>query len=515
MPAAPQPEPVGPRPRAPASPGSDRSPAVQRAAAPWVLPAALLLAVAVAAAVRWRGLDELGLSSDEAVYLGQARQIEQGLVPDVRAHAPLFALLLRVVPGGTHVEPAPRAVAVVLGLVAVVIAGLLAREVAGRVGGALAAVAVATMPYHADVTRLALVDVPMATTVAVALLLAVRAVRRARPQLLEAAAAVLGVATLFKETAALVVVGIAVAALVGGVPAPRRTLLRAASWYAVVVGAYPAWLAATGGLPRAVEYLRWQLSRTSPTGPSYVDTVLPRMGWALLAAAAAGAALLLASRRREGTVLVLAVAGPALFHATWPTTAYPYLLVLVVPVAALAACGVVLSAERLASRTGGVRAAVTGALATLVVLGASAPAHGGTPELPGASGVPAVREAARWLGHAPGPTVVTGSPWLANVVRAYLPGRHVVALSRAGTGSGEVNPAYRSSSLTSLPAQPVVVVWDAWTASTDPVGTARLLAEVRERGGRVAHVETGAGGAGARPLVVVHVVAGARDGGGP
>ena len=171
---------------------------------PWLAAAALAACVGVAAARRLPGLGTLGLSSDETVYVGQG----MGLAGDpswsaVRAHPPLFGLLLELVPGGTAGEVGPRTVSVVLGLVAVVVAGLLGRELAGWVAGVLAAAAVAVMPYHSDVTRQALVEVPMATLAAVGLLLVVRSARTGSDRLLEVAAVGLGVATLAKETALL------------------------------------------------------------------------------------------------------------------------------------------------------------------------------------------------------------------------------------------------------------------------------------------------------------------------
>ena len=498
--------------RVPAGPVTHRLPAVRRAAAPWVLPAALLLVTVPAGVVRLQGLGTLGLSTDEAVYVGQGRALLAGGLPEVRAHPPLFGVVLRLVPDGTTGEVGPRAVAVALGLVAVVVAGLLGRELAGWTAGGIAALAVATMPYHADVTRLALVEVPMATAVAVALLLAVRSVTRARPRLVEVAAAVLGVATLFKETAALSAAALAVAALAGALPVGRRVLVRSAGWYVLVVSAYPAYLAATGGTARAVEYVGWQLARTTSSGPGYLDVVLPRVGWGVLVAAAIGAAVALASRRPEGVVVVLAVAVPAVFYAVWPTSSYPYLLALVVPLAGLSGSGVRAVLRTVRARSGSARttAAVAGTVA--LVLGVAAPATGGTPQLPGASGVPALRETAGWLSSVAGAPVVTAAPWVATVVSAYLPGRGVATRRPAGGERARQNPAQRDTRVEGVPGGPTWVVWDAWTASRDPVTTAALLGEVRSRGGLVQHVETRGAVVGAQPLVVVYRV-GPRTGG--
>ncbi|MFQ6171698.1 glycosyltransferase family 39 protein [Oryzobacter sp. R7] len=467
----------------------------------------------LAAVSRLQGLEQWGLSSDEAVYLGQGHAVVEGRLPEVRAHPPLFGLLLGAVPGGTTGELVPRTVAVLLGLAAVVVAGLLGTELAGRTGGAVAALAVATMPYHADVTRLVLVEVPMATTVGLALLLTVRSVRRGHPGQLEGAAAALGVATLFKETAVLSAVALAVAVLVGVVPAHRRVVARAAAWYVLVVATYPLYLAVTGGLSAALEFARWQLSRAAPTGPSYTDVVLPRMGWVVLAAAVAGAVLVLVRRTPEGVTVALAAAVPALFYTVWPVSSYPYLLVVVVPVGALAGTAVAAALRHPLPGGWPARGAFAMAGTAAVVAVGAAPATGGPPELPGASGVPAVREAASWLDHSADRPVVTAAPWVANILRAYLPDRSVASVRPAARGLSRVNPADRDETLGSLPSGPVAVVWDAWTATHDPVATAQLLAEVRGRGGRVAHVEARESGPSSRPLVVVYVVGAGTEGG--
>ncbi|WP_377643211.1 glycosyltransferase family 39 protein [Oryzobacter terrae] len=469
----------------------------------------------MALAVRRRagGLDTLGLSGDEAVYLGQARAIREGLLPEVRAHPPLLGLVLRLVPDGTVGEAVPRGTSVVIGIVAVVVAGLLARELAGRAAGAVAAFAVATMPYHADVTRLVLVEVPMASTMGVALLLAVRSLREGRTRLFEGAAATLGVATLFKETAVLSGVALAVAVLVGALRVPRSVAVRACGWYALVVSAYPAYLLATGGLRAAEEYLRWQVSRAVPAGPGYAEVVLPRIGWGVLAAAGIGAVLALARHQPAGITVLLSVVVPAAFYVVWPISSYPYLLVLIVPLAALAGAGV--AALGTAMRTGReptrTSVIVVGAGA-VVVLGAT-PATGEAPELPGASGVPAVREAATWLSSQSDGPIVTAAPWVANVVRTYAPGRSVASVRPSVTDVGRLNPAERGRTVANLPPDAVVVVWDAWTASRDVEATARLLDAVRLRGGRVGHVEGRSPPRAARLLVVVYHVPPARVGG--
>lgn len=503
MPAASPPEEAGPG----VAPTAHSGVRAVRAAAPWVFPAALLLVTAVAAVRRATGLDVRGLSSDEAVYLGQGIGLARGGDwSAVRAHPPLLGLLLDLLPGGTSSEVVPRGASVALGLVGVVLAGLLGRELAGRAAGLLAAVALAWMPYHGDVTRLALVDVPMATLVGLALLLVVRASRGGRPGLVELAAVVLGIATLFKETAALSVAAVFVAIARGDPAVPRRTLVRSALWYLLVVAAYPAFLLARGAVGSGVDYLGWQLGRGAGEPPSfYLETVASRVGVVLLVAAVVGAAVLLARRQPGVLAVVLAVILPVAFYALWPVRGYPYLLAAAAPVAALAGAGTATIVRELLRRWR--LRAVPGVVAAALLAGAGAGAvSAAPPEVPGASGVPGVREAAVWIaGREPAP-VVTSAPWVANVVRFYLPTSSVAALAAPVSERSRLNPAYRDQGWRRLPEGEVVVVWDVWSAASDPNGSARLLAMVRERGGRVAHVETAEPGTGPTVLVVVFVL---------
>lgn len=469
-----------------------------------MFPTAVLLVAVMTVMVRARHLDGLGLSSDEAVYIGQGSSLTRGGGHEVRAHPPLFGMLLRVISDGTR-EVRPRLVSVLLGVVAVIVAGFIARELAGRAAGIVAALTVATMPYHSDVTRLALVEVPMASSVAVGLLLLVLARTRGRPFLVGAAGGAFGVGTLFKETATISVLAVVLAVALGLVTDDRRSVRRGAGWYLAVVASYPAYLAATGGLTRAMQYVGWQVNRGSAEGVSYADDVLPRMGWAALVLAAVGATAVVVSRQPAGLLVLLSALVPALFYALWPVASYPYLLTLVVPLGVLAGIGLVWLA-RLPARGAGPARALAAPTGALLMLLAPPAAMGAPPLLPGASGVPAVREAAVDLAQTPDVPIVTAAPWVANILEHYLPGRRITPLTHTGAADSGDNPAYRTGSTPRLPSQANAVVWDAWSADSDPLGTAYLLDQVRERGGRVAHVERDSRAGSPRALVVVFLL---------
>ncbi len=454
-----------------------------------------------AAWVRMSGLSSAGLSSDEAVYIGQGVAVAgDPSWSAVRAHPPLLGILVEVLTGGGVGDLGPRSLSVVFGLAAVVVAALLARELGGVTAGLTAGAVVALMPYHRDVTRLALVEVPMATVAGLGLLLVVRGARTGRPRLLAAAGATFGVATLFKETALLTVLAVVLAIVVGDPRVPARVALRAVLWFAGVAALYPGWLAATGSLARAADYAFWQTGRrgTDPM-PFYLDLVAPRVGWAVVAAACVGAVVAGRSRLPGVTAVVLAVVVPLGFYLVWPVHGYPYLLVIVVPLSALVGVAVAALSERL--RRGRVLRLAPWVLALAVALAGPAAASPQPPDVAGAGGVAGLREASSWLRAADARTVVTAAPWVANIVRHYTPGVTVTSLSR-DLDLDTVNPAYRGGP-PELPGGPVHVVWDAWSAASDPSGTTALLAEARGRGARVAHVELAEPGAQPRILVVV------------
>ena len=462
----------------------------------------VLVVVAVAAVARSPGLDARGLSSDEAVYLQQGVDLVHGGAW-VRAHPPLFGVLLQVVPG-LDGDVGARTVSVGLGLASVVVAALLGRELAGTAAGVLAAVLLAAMPYHADVTRLALVDVPMATTAGLGVLLAVRHARSGRQGTAVAAAAVLAVAVLFKEAALLTALSVLAVALWREPRMDRHLLRRCVLVHLAILCAYPLTLAWRGSLGSGAGYLGWQLER-GPTEPAgfYLTTVLPRVGAALLVGTVVGAVLLLHGRRRGADLVVASAAGPVAFLALWPVRGYPYLLMAAVPASALAAAAVVLLARAAAHRW---RPAAVLVVATSLAVAGATRASAAPPDLPGASGVPGIRETARWIsGHGTQP-VVTGAPWVSSVLRHYLGAVPVQTLA-GPVSDAALNPAYRGTGVRTLPSGPSLVVWDVWSAAADPAGTARLLDLVRERDGRVVHVESATTGGSRRVALVTFEVA--------
>jgi 4-amino-4-deoxy-L-arabinose transferase-like glycosyltransferase len=470
-------------------------------------------------------LTSVGLGSDEAVYARQgdallASTAGGSIWPEVRAHPPLLGLLVTALPGGPDGDLAPRLLVAGFGVLTVVLTGLLGRRVAGPVAGLLAAGVLAADPYHVDVSRQVLVDVPMAACVTAGLLAAASWLATWSRRALVTAAASLGIATLFKETAALSAVAVLVLVLGAsrGRPTPGR--VSAALVYILAVGVYPVLLLAVGGLPRAGEYLHWQVARPANTEIwFYLTTVLPRIGPLVVAAAVLGAVGPLRVRGDQSRLLLLAVTVPLGFYLMWPTKGYPYLTAVLPPLAVLAGAGVqrlprLLTAVGPRPSPAPARRRALGSVAVATALGAAlvavpATARSTPPPVAGAGGVPAVREAARWLATRPTGQVLTADTGVANIV-AYYSGRHATAHTGDTGLPAAHNPAYRAvSSSASSTAETRFFVWDAWSAASDPAAAAGLVAAARGRRARVAHVEAGdpRGADGpATPLVVVFEV---------
>ncbi len=464
----------------------------------------MFVVLAVAAWLRLRDLGSLGLGSDESVYAGQAQALAgaSSLWPQVRAHPPLLPALIALSPGAGAVDVQARAVAALLGVVGVGAAMAIGRVVLGRWPALLAGAAVAVSPYHVAVTRQVLVDVPMASALALALLGWAGWFRWRRRRWLVLAGLGLGLAFLAKETAAVAVL----AMLVAGLCQPRlrpagRDSLTLWATGAVLAGAYPAWLAgrslagtAETGLDRGWSYLVWQFARpANEAWTYYVQTVGPSL-WPLLLLGLIGAVHAFRGGGPFLQLLVWLTGAFWVFFLLWPVKGFSYLLPTMVPLAVLAAAGTAWIVRA--------RPAIP-MLALGALLGAVAAQPLLQPSATTATGVPAVREAGRWLGTTPAGCVLVGSPAMANIL-TYYSGRRPATLGLSQDVSMR-NPAYRED-----PGAACVhyVVWDVWTARQSPAMAEHLVLLARRSGARVAHIETLDGVHGTPvPAVIVYEVA--------
>jgi hypothetical protein len=492
--------------------------------------AATLAAILVLAAVvrLWR-LGALGANSDEAVYAGQAASIAgvhalEPLFPVFRAHPLLFQTLLSIPYRiGAGLETA-RAISALLGVTTVYMTFRLGRLLYGSAAGLAAALFLAVMPYHVVVTRQVLLDGPMVLCATAALYLVARFAATARREWLYAAAAMMGLTVLCKETSILLVGAVYVFfALAPEVRLPLRAAAIAGAVLAVVAVQFPLVIRLAGASRSGGHYLAWQLFRRPNHGWGFYPSVVPRdIGPLLLAGAAAGLLMLRRERSWREALLLSWILVPAAFFELWPVKGYQYLLPVAPAVAVLAGRAVArwpaglprLTARRLPRRPAIAIPAVLVAGSLLAGTWQRVSPSPSASLLAGAGGVPAGREAGTWIaGHVPeGAELMTIGPSMANIL-AFYGGHRSYALSVSP------NPLNRNPSYTPLPNPDFAVrngevqyaVWDAFSASRSPFFARRLVRYVERYRGRLVHQETlvmrtADGRSARRPAIAIYVM---------
>ena len=495
-----------------------------------VVAATVATVVVTALGLRLWHLNVLGFNSDEAVYAGQAASIAgdphlSGLFPVFRAHPLLFQLLVSLI-YRVHVdELGPRLLAVAFGLATVAAGYALGRRVYGRTAGLLTALFLAVMPYLVVVNRQALLDGPMVFFSVVALWLLATFAAEERPRALYAAAAVLGLAFLTKETAILLVpAAYAFLAVTPSVRVRLKDLVLSLLCFALVALPYPVSLVIAGGSGTGQHFLVWQLFRPANHPWTFYLSVVPwAMGLPLVAIAAAAVIAVILGRTwtwRE-SLLVCWIVVPAFFFQLWPVKGFQYLLPAAAPVAVLAAgllSGAAAKGLRGLTRTPLWDATRVGIAAGVVVfLGVVSwtgiTAANSTTFLAGTGGVPGGREAGDWIRmHTPlGAELLSIGPSMANILQ-FTGQREALALS-VSPNPLHRNPAYTPVSNPDLllrSGQVQYMVWDAYSAARTQYFSRRLLAYVRRYHGTVVHVQTVSVPAGdrtvARPVIVIYEV---------
>jgi 4-amino-4-deoxy-L-arabinose transferase-like glycosyltransferase len=335
--------------RPPGRPGAAWERAARALSSARALALSEAIGVAVVAAVlRLDGIQRFGFNSDEAVYAGQAAAIA-GFQPYAqlfgvfRAHPLLVHFILALGYEITGVNDwLPRLIAAGFGVALAVLCWATARLLHGRPAGVGAGLLVALSPYAVIVSRQVLLDGPMATLVALTLLLAAAWLTTGRVAWLYAAATSAGLAFLAKEMAVLLVPGaIVFIALSRSLPLSwRRDVPRVALIYAATVAPYPLSLAFGGGNRTTGNFLTWQLLRQPNHDAAFYPGVLPVFGWPMLAAAVIGAAALWRRRHPMAVLSVCLVVCNLAFFEAWPTKGFEYLMPVVPPLAYLAGLGV-------------------------------------------------------------------------------------------------------------------------------------------------------------------------------
>ena len=281
----------------------------------------LLIAVPALGLRLWE-IDVLGLNSDEAVYAGQAASLAQDsaflpFFPVFRAHPLLFQALLSVPYRLDEVSSlSGRLLSVGFGLATVWLTYAIGARLYGRRVGVLAALLIAVMPYTVVVSRQILLDGPMAFFAALALYLLVRFVQTERVAWVYAAAVALGLATLSKETAILLVGGAyAFFALTRKTRLPLIHAALASLLLLITVLPYPLSLRLAGASSTGGHFLIWQLlRRPNHSWWFYLQTVPPALGLGVVAVVVVGLVMMRRSLSWSEHLLVgwVAVAVPLL-----------------------------------------------------------------------------------------------------------------------------------------------------------------------------------------------------------
>ncbi|MEP6972837.1 MAG: glycosyltransferase family 39 protein [Actinomycetota bacterium] len=474
----------------------------------FVVPATVLVILAVAVIVRFIHLTALGFNSDEAVYSGQAGSLA-GVGAFARSFSPFRAhpLLLQTVLAleykalGHMSEFASRATVAVLGVVAVFATWRLGRRLYGVAVGLGAAAALAVMPYHVFLSRQVLLDVPAGLAVLLAFAALYRYEGLETRRWLYLAGALGGVACVIKETMIVFLPAAFVYLLWTGLL--RKTRFRDALLAGVLMGMMLAPFIGTRFVFSGSEaggYIIYQLFRD----PNHPVWYFPVVFWIFITPVAVlsvvgGFVVCCVRRDRADKLLVSWVAVFGLFFQFWPTKLLPYAIILTPAMALIGARGVVAAVQAVRARRSVRVATIVGVVAAAAILvpmlrptwKAGAVLRDSSFSGPFTTDVEVQdfaggREVGTWLGrHTPSNAVVlTMGPSLGNLVNFYGD-RDFYALSVSPDPKLR-NPAYRpilnpDTEIRQMHVQ--YAVWDAYTNDRAPFYGQRLDSYVSKYAG--------------------------------
>ncbi len=474
----------------------------------------MIVILAAGTLVRVWALGSVGLNSDEAVYAGQAASIAgddtlSSLFPIFRAHPLLFQTLLSVGFLGGVSDIGARLLSVAFGLGTIVLVHLLGNRLYGREAGLLAAAVLAVMPYHVIVTRQVLLDGPQTFFAVLTFYCVARFCLDRGGRWLHSAAAALGLAVLTKEIAVVLLFAVVAFFLLRReIRVPPRTMLISTGITVVIVTAYPMSLLFSGRTGTGQNYLVWQLFRRPNHSLAFYGAEIPAaVGPGVLLLAVCGLWLLRRQSSWREVLLLCWILLPLGFFELWPVKGYQYLLVIAPALAMLAARAI----TRISFSSRHVRTVLTVAVLLSLVVPtwlAVNPAPSAT-YLAGSGGVPAGREAGRWIrANLPiGSNVMTLGPTMANLVRFY--GNHKAYALSVSTNPLRRNPSYepidnpdrqlRQGDLS-------YVVWDAYSADRAPFFSEQLKGYVEKYHGIALHTETLDISGVSTPVIIVYEV---------
>lgn len=487
-----------------------------------VVPTSLQLGLilAVALSVRLINLNRFGYNGDEAVYAGEAASLAGNrnfthMFPIFRAHPLLFPTLVSPLYGSGVPDWTGRVVVALFGVATVAVVFLLGRELYSDRVGILAALLMALMPYHTEITRQVLLDGPAVFFITLAMWMIARYLRTKRASWLLAGFGTLGLAALTKETSLVMAGSLVVLLLLSAeVRRPVRSILVGL----VVLGAVTIVMPLASSLAphksSNTSYLAWQLTRRSNHAATFYLTVVPAaIGWAVVALAAL--AIILNRRERTWRELLLiswALVPLAVFEL-YPLKGYQYLLPLAPAIAILAARGLsILPGPRwFDSRAWDEFRTIIGAVVVLSLLPGlwNVMFPGGFhASLAGSGGLPGGRDAGQWVAThvAQGSELMTIGPSMANVLEYY---GHRPALGL----SVSTNPLHRNPAYTPIPnpdqairsGQFAFLVWDAYSAHRSPYSAIRLGRLLERYHAQPVLTET-VGGSNRKPVIIIYEV---------
>jgi hypothetical protein len=473
----------------------------------------MVIALGMGTFLRIWQINAMGFNTDEAVYAGQAAAIAhiaglKDIFPIFRAHPLLFQFLLSLIYRLQFSDLLGRLLAVLFGLATILVVYKLGQLLYGRLPGALAALFLALMPYHAIVTRQVLLDGPMTFFATLTLYMLALFGRTRRPGWLYAAGACMGLTVLSKETSIVLLGGIFVfLALAPEVRTRFRDLVLSVFFMFLVIAPYPISIILAGNSSTGHNYLIWQLFRR-PNHPwdFYFSVVPPAVGFLVLAVAIIGLFVLRREHYWREKLLLAWIVVPFAFFEIWPVKGYQYLLPIAPPLVLLAgrALGTWIQRARNKRFVSPFKTLFNHKATYWMMTGAVVFSLGfsswqriqpetSTQFLAGTGGVPGGREAGLWIkSHVPiSAKFMTIGPSMANIIEFY--GERPAYGLAVSPNPLHRNPSYdpivnpdaqiRNSELQYL-------VWDSFSANRSSFFSDKVMGYVNKYNGRVVHTET-------------------------
>ncbi len=469
---------------------------VERVRAEPVLAGLLVAGTVLAFALRFWGLTAVGLDSREASAAGEAASLVglsafTDLFPSARGDGQFFDLVLGAALGlFGATDLTARVVVAVLGVLTVGATYLAARNLYGTREAVVASLLLGFMPYHLLVSRLVSSDVLAGLLLTLALATTAYFARTERAQWIPVAAALLGLAV---ATEVSVVVFVApfflVVAHARWKSVGRRTLVLSAMTFCLVALAQPLSYLFNGQGAVWGGAIASELIAGQGTWYVYFVEVVPALGASVLVGLLAAAVLARRQVSWSEALLGAWIVVPFVLLLIWPERAFARLAGIAPPLAILAArpladLSTVLGRPLRQSSQLAAIAVACGVLAGSSVLALGiVPAVAGSGQLPGLIGA---RDSALWVDeHVPrGATLLTTDTSFAEVLEFYgrrqslgLVGDPDAAFVPGRTPVANPDLLIRHSAIQ-------YIVWEAYSAGSQPEASDRLLAYAERYNGR-------------------------------